>query len=260
MSSDLDPEALAHRVSGTWGRSMTVLEATGSTMDDAAAASRDGAPDGHVIVADRQTEGRGAHGRKWESPAGTDLYFSIVARPQVDATTMPLVTLATGLGVRDTVSTWLPKRRVTVKWPNDIWVDGRKCAGILVESRMVGDRMDSVIIGIGLNVNRVQWPPELEDLATSLRAEREDGSPLDRAEVLIALLANVERWVTRFLRDGAPVLIDALRPHLALVGEPVRWEDGSGVFEGIDREGAAQVRTAAGLVSLRAARLERIPG
>lgn len=239
---------------------MTVVETTASTMDDAAAASRDGAPDGHVIVADRQTHGRGAHGRHWESPAGMDLYLSIVARPQVDASAMPLVTLATGLGVRDTVHEWLPGRRVTVKWPNDIWIDGRKCAGILVESRMLGERMDAVIIGIGLNVNRTEWPRELAPIATSLRSEREDGRPLERSEVLVGLLDHVERWVGRFVRDGASVLVDALRPHLALVGEPVRWEEGSGVFEGIDPSGAALVRTGEGLVSLRAARLERTEG
>ncbi len=258
MTRDLDSDALAERVRGTWGRSITVVDTTDSTMDDAAAASRDGAPDGHVVVADRQTSGRGAHGRHWESPAGTDLYLSIVARPEVDASAMPLITLAAGLGVRDTVHEFLPDRRVTVKWPNDIWIDGRKCAGILVESRMLGNRMDSVIIGIGLNVNRAEWPPELESIATSLRLQRDGGAALERGDVLVTLLEHVERWVGLFVRDGATVLVDALRPHLALIGETVRWGEGSGVFEGIDPSGAALVRTGDGLLSLRAARLERV--
>ena len=145
-----------------------------------------------------------------------------------------------------------------MKWPNDIWIERRKCAGVLVESRTVGMRIDSVIIGVGLNVNRTQWPPELRDTATSLRAERDAKESFDRADVLAALLSHVERWVTRFARDGAAVVVDALRPALALVGERVRWEDGDGVFDGIDPDGAARVRTDAGVVSLHAAHIEPV--
>ena len=125
----------------------TALDSTESTMDDASEAARSGAPDGHVVLADRQTRGRGAHGRSWVSPAGTDLYFSIVARPNVDPSSIALVTLATGLGVRDAVAELIPGRRVGVKWPNDIWIEHRKCAGILVESRMLGSRIEAAIIG-----------------------------------------------------------------------------------------------------------------
>ena len=256
MTDDLNPERLRALIKGQWGRSLTVLESTESTMDDASDAARSGAPDGHVVVADRQTRGRGAHGRTWASPPGSDLYFSVVARPNVEPSSTALVTLATGLGVRDAAAAWLPDRRVAVKWPNDIWVGRRKCAGILVESRMLGSKIEAVIIGVGLNVNRTKWPSELQDIATSLRAERREDTPLDRGEVIASLLGNVERWVKRFVTDGAPVLVSALRPHLSLVGEQVRWEEGRGVFEGIDVRGAARVRTEAGIVTLHAARIE----
>lgn len=225
-------------------------------MDDASAAARAGAPDGYVVVADQQTRGRGAHGRAWASPPGSDLYLSIVARPQIEASSTALVTLATGLGVRDAAAAWLPDRRVAVKWPNDIWIGRRKCAGILVESRMVGSRIEAVIIGVGLNVNRTKWPAELQDIATSLRTARGEDAPLDRAEVLAALLENVERWVNRLATDGAPALVNALRPNLSLVGERVRWDEGRGVFDGIDERGAARIRTDAGIVTLHAARIE----
>ena len=208
------------------------------------------------MLADQQTRGRGAHGRKWLSPPGSDLYFSVVTRPKVAAASSPLVTLATGLGVRDAVAALLPGRPVLVKWPNDIWVERRKCAGVLVESRTVGMRLDSMIIGVGLNVNRMQWPPELEGAATSLRAERDDDEPFDRAEVLAALLSHMERWVNLFVKDGAEVVVHALRPNLALLQERVRWEDGEGVFDGIDRDGKARVRTDAGVISLHAAHIE----
>ncbi len=260
MIDDLRPERLGELIEGDWGRSLTVQECTDSTMDDASRAAAQGAPDGHVILADQQRRGRGAHGREWVSPPGTDLYFSVVARPLVEPSATALVTLATGLGVRDAVASCLPGRAVHVKWPNDIWVDRRKCAGILVESRTLGTRIDSVIIGVGLNVNRMQWPTELDGAATSLRSETVGAEPLDRAEVLAALLFRMERWVKRLVIDGASVVVDALRPSLALVGERIRWEDGEGVFDGIDRDGAARVRTHAGLRSLHAAHIEPLEG
>ena len=256
MVDDLLPERLRERVTGSWGSSLTVHESTASTMDDAFAAAAEGANDGHVVLADEQTGGRGAHGRRWLSPPGCDLYFSVVTRPAIEPTATALVTLATGLGVRDAVATSLPGRSVLVKWPNDIWIERRKCAGILVESRTVGMRLESMIIGVGLNVNRTQWPPELASAATSLRAESEGDEPFDRAETLAKLLSHMERWVNLLVKDGPSVVVDALRPNLALVGEQVRWEDGEGLFDGIDQDGAARVRTETGVVSLHSARIE----
>lgn len=259
MIGDLDEAKLRERLAGGWGASLIVMESTASTMNDALAAASEGAPDGHVVVADRQTEGRGAHGRAWASPPGSDLYLSIVARPAVEPSSMALVTLATGLGVRDAVAELTGERPVQVKWPNDIWIGDKKCAGILVESRMMGSQIEAIIIGIGLNVNRMEWPPELETVATSIRAERSNDATLDRSSVLATLLGRVEQRVTRLTRDGGAALIDALRPHLALVGQPVTWEDGQGVFEGIEATGAALVRTEQGVEVLRAARLQRVP-
>jgi biotin-(acetyl-CoA carboxylase) ligase len=115
-----------------------------------------------------------------------------------------------------------------------------------------------VIIGVGLNVNRIHWPSEIEHIATSLRAEREGHQPFDRGVVFAAALAHMERWVNEFVADGEQAVVDALSTKLALLGERVRWEDGQGVFEGIDRHGRARVRTSAGLVSLQAGHIEPI--
>ncbi len=256
--NDLEPDRLREFITGRWGASLDVREQTESTMDDASAAAAEGAADGHVVLADQQTRGRGAHGRSWLSPAKSDLYFSIVARPDVAPSSMALITLATGLGVRDAVASLLPDASVVVKWPNDIWIDRRKCAGILVESRMLGSKIDAVIIGVGLNVNRMEWPEELAGLATSLRMEEASHAQLDRGRVLGAVLSHVERSVGSFVRDGATVLVNALRPHLALVGEAVRWEEGEGTFEGIEADGAARVRFRGEVVALHAARLEPV--
>ena len=111
----------------------------------------------------------GGSGSRPRAPTSTSRWST---RPTVEPASTALITLATGLGVRDAVASLLPGRSVLVKWPNDIWIERRKCAGVLVESRTLGMRIDSVIIGVGLNVNRMQWPPELAGAATSLRAER----------------------------------------------------------------------------------------
>jgi BirA family biotin operon repressor/biotin-[acetyl-CoA-carboxylase] ligase len=167
-----------------------------------------------------------------------------------------MVTLAVGLGVRDAVAKWVPGRAVLVKWPNDVWIERRKCAGILVESRTVGTSIDSVIIGVGVNVNRLDWPVELSGIATSLRAERAEGDALDREQVFADVLSHMEKWVERFVKEGPRVIVPALEPRLALMGERVRWEKGAGVFEGIDHDGAALVKTDGEVISLHAARLD----
>lgn len=261
MAHGLDSDRLRQLVSGRrWGQSLDVRATTGSTMDDAAEAARAGAPDGHVVLADQQTHGRGAHGRTWVSPPDTDLYFSVVARPTIEPESSAMVTLAAGLGVREAVGALVPGRRVLVKWPNDIWIDRRKCAGVLVESKTVGTSIDSVIIGVGVNVNRIEWPKELAAIATSLRAERGEDDLLDREQVFSDVLLRMEQWVDRFVSHGASVVVGALEPHLALVGERVRWEDGTGVFQGIDHHGAARIKVRGTMTSLQAARLEPLDG
>lgn len=261
MAHDFDAERLRQLLSGgRWGQSLDVHATTGSTMDDAAEAAAAGAPDGHVVLADQQTRGRGAHGREWLSPPGTDIYFSVVVRPTVEPSSSAMVTLAVGLGVREAVAARVPGRAVTVKWPNDIWIDRRKCAGVLVESRTVGTSIDSLIIGVGVNVNRLDWPVELAGIATSIRAERAEDDPLDREQVFADVLSRMGQWVERFVDVGPPLIVGALEPHLALVGEPVRWEDGIGIFEGIDHDGAARIRIDGTTTSLHAARLEPAGG
>ncbi|MBN8614394.1 MAG: biotin--[acetyl-CoA-carboxylase] ligase [Deltaproteobacteria bacterium] len=241
-------ERLASR-EGTYGRSLTLVAETGSTNDDARAAADAGAPRGHVVVADAQRSGRGARGSVWSSPAGRDLYVSIVERVSLTPRALSVLTLAVGLGVRDACVSILgphAERSVTVKWPNDVRVAGRKCAGILVESSSVGERIGPIVIGIGLDVNRDAWPDALREIATSLAAVR--GAPIDRAEALLTLLACVEARVELLVHEGPEAIVRALRPHLAWVGERVRVDAIEGVLEGIDDEGVLLVRQSNGEV------------
>ncbi len=240
-----------------YGCSLDVRERVSSTNDEARAAAEAGAPDGHVVVADLQDAGRGAHGRRWASPAGTDLYLSIVIRPTIELAALPPLTLAVGLGVAEACDTLLsPGSAARVKWPNDVWLGGHKCAGVLVETTSSGARIDAAVVGIGLNVNRRRFEGLLAGRATSLAAEH--GAPLDRAEVLAVLLERVEGWVDRFVARGPGPVVEALEPRLLFRGERVRIDGLEGRLGGILPDGALRLETASGVRSVRTGSLEPI--
>jgi BirA family biotin operon repressor/biotin-[acetyl-CoA-carboxylase] ligase len=258
---ELAPERLAPLLcTARYGRSLRVLALTDSTNDDAKRDAAGGAADGHVVVADGQRAGRGSHGRSWSSPTGTDLYLSIVARPQRSLAELPPLTLAVGLGVADAVERALGDEllRVEVKWPNDVWIDGKKCAGILVEATSSGGVLGSVVIGIGLNVNRTDWPAELHAGATSLRAQKPGATPLDRAAVLASLLEHVERSVDRFEAGGGEPIVSALEARLALRGQSVRCDGVEGRLLGVAPSGALRIADKEGVREVLAGRLERV--
>lgn len=261
--SALDADAIGAALRTlAYGRSLDVRAQTRSTNDDARAAADEGAPRGHVVVADTQSAGRGSRGRTWSSPAGVDLYLSIVERVPLPLAKIPPLTLAVGLGVADAVDALVGAGRARVKWPNDVRVDEKKCAGILVETSSAGHKPGPIILGVGLGVNRTEWESELSAIATSLRVSRgaRDGTleELDRALVLATLLAHVERRVDRFVVEGPEPIIAELEPRLAWRGERVRIDGVEGELVGLTREGALRVRGARGLETVLAGTLERV--
>ena len=230
-----------------YGRSLTLEPVTNSTNADARVAASAGAAVGHVIVADRQLSGRGSRGRHWESPGGLDLYLSIVDRPALSLPQLPPLTLAVGVGVAEAVEQTLGSAaapRCQVKWPNDVWLGGRKAAGILVEANSQGAQLEAVIVGIGLNVNRGEFSAELAETATSLA--RVSGQRHDRAQVLCRLLLSVEHWVGRFVTEGPAPVVEALGQRLALRGQPVQCGEVVGLLDGVSEGGALRIRTRAG--------------
>jgi len=240
--ADLAPEAILRRLrTARFGRSLTVLAETESTMDDAREAASHGAVDGHLVLADAQRSGRGSHGRPWLSPKGTDLYFSIVTRPKLEPAHLPPLTLAVGLGVAEAAER-LTGARAEVKWPNDVLLGGAKCAGVLVESRASGESLDTVILGVGLNVNRRDFPEGLEVQATSLALAR-GGSSIDRVEALAVVLERIESWVDRFVAEGAASVVAALTSRLAFIGREASCGGVTGVVDGIDPDGALRLLT-----------------
>jgi BirA family biotin operon repressor/biotin-[acetyl-CoA-carboxylase] ligase len=214
---------------------------TDSTNERARELAANGAPHGTLVTADEQSAGRGRQGRSWTAPPRTAVLMSVLLR-DLDAR-QALLPLAAALAVCEACD---EEARVAcqVKWPNDVWIEGRKVAGILVEGR---PQDGWVALGIGLNVDIPEhdFPPELRATATSLLIA--DGArPLE--DVLELLVDALRRWL-----DAPPEdVLAAWRQRDALKGERVGWGEGEGVAAGIDDSGALLVDTDAGQVALDA--------
>ena len=205
---------------------------TDSTNERAKLLAAAGAPHGTLVTADEQETGRGRQGRVWTAPPGTAVLMSVVLR-ELDE----LLPLTAAVAISEA----LPLE-AAIKWPNDVWIDGRKVAGILVEGR---PQDGWAVLGIGLNVTTEDFPPELAETATSLRLA---GVETTRAQVLTDILGSLSGWL------GSPrdAVLRAWRERDALKGERVRWSDGEGIAAGIDDSGALLVETGNGRVTLDA--------
>ncbi|MEZ5284402.1 MAG: biotin--[acetyl-CoA-carboxylase] ligase [Vicinamibacterales bacterium] len=215
-------------------------------MDAVAAAAERGAPHGLVIGAERQTEGRGRRGRSWSSPSGAGLYFSYLVRPTRD---LGLVTLAAGVAVREGIRL-ATDVEADLKWPNDVFVDGRKLAGLLAEGARLGTPDVAVTLGVGLNVREAALPPEVADRATWLA--RESGAPVDRGALLASVLGQLDAIFRRLAEGQADGILRQWRgASPSAHGVSIQWRDGdairTGRTAGIDATGALLARTDAGL-------------
>jgi len=203
-------------------------------------------PTGAAVIAEQQTAGRGRQGRAWISPPGASLMCSVVVRPTVPGEQIGRLTMAGGIAVAETLTPHLPGR-VRLKWPNDVLIEGRKISGILSEATWLGDHLEAVIVGIGVNVRNDFRSTELEQRATCL--ETELGRGVDRRPLLADLLRRLDHWAER-LDD--PALVEAWRGWLGTLGRrvtvyPQLGAAYEGVAEAVDEDGALWVRTDAGL-------------
>jgi BirA family biotin operon repressor/biotin-[acetyl-CoA-carboxylase] ligase len=172
-----------------------------STNREAHDRARGGAREGTVILADSQSRGRGRRGRSWESPPGANLYLSIILRPPICSSHAPQITLLAGVAAARAFS-GVSGLECLIKWPNDIFLRGKKSAGILAEMEGEGSKVRFVILGIGVNVNwsREDFPADLGGTATSLHAE--SGKEISRAGAAAGLFRELEKEYTAFLREG----------------------------------------------------------
>ncbi len=220
------------------GAPLVLLDETTSTNDEAKRAAKAGAVHGTTWVAERQTAGRGRQGRMWIAAPGDALLASVLVRTPCPPAYVPQLALAAGLAARDAVALAAPGVAVGVKWPNDVVVDRRKVAGILVEGVSTGARLDAIVVGIGINVRAS--PPEMTDHATSI--DRLRGTPADRAALLVELLVALDRDLGLVAARGVAAIRARLAAADALLGEPVSSDAGAGVAVGIDDDGRLVVR------------------
>jgi len=245
--SDLDAariEAAMTRASVPWGRPLVIAALTASTNDDAKRAARDGAPEGAAFVADAQSGGRGRLGRAWYSPTGENLYVSFVLRPAFDPKRIPLVTLTAGLAVVDAVAPRVAERRVGLKWPNDVYIDGRKAAGILSEAQVLDAQPAWVVVGIGINVRTRAFPAALQERATSLALA--GATSLDRGDLLVDLAAALFRRMAMLQRGDVRDLVAAFAARDELSGRAVTVDGAPATAVGIAEDGALVIRGADG--------------
>jgi BirA family biotin operon repressor/biotin-[acetyl-CoA-carboxylase] ligase len=257
LPDDLQPAALhAHLRTTRLGRAYEPLATCRSTNDRCARLAREGAPEGLLVVADTQTGGRGRMGRSWFSPAGQNLYFSLLLRPPVPAHRLPPLTLVAGAAIGELLARALAGSGVQprLKWPNDVEVDAgdgrtRKLAGILTEMATEREQIRHVVLGIGINVNQAAFPAELDGRATSLALL--SGRAHDRTRLLADLLGALEPACDQALRDAGANGLARWRmlaglPRPCRVSRPQAEAPLLGTAVDVDAEGALLFRDAHG--------------
>lgn len=204
---------------------------------------------GTVVGAHAQHAGRGTHGRTWSSPHGQDLYLSLFLRDSRQLSRLTVLTLGTALAVQRTCEE--VGISATVKWPNDILAHDKKLSGTLIETSVQGSSLVHAVVGVGINVNRVAFPLELADEATSL--SREAGRALDRCAVLAAFLQHFETM----LELNVAALVEQVQSRLAWLGESVVVDETPGVLLGLTSQGALRLATSRGEKVIVAGRVRR---
>jgi BirA family transcriptional regulator, biotin operon repressor / biotin---[acetyl-CoA-carboxylase] ligase len=238
------------------GRDIRVFQQTTSTNDVMEKLARDGVKEGAVVFAESQTRGRGRLGRKWISPAGKGLWFSILLRPAISPQNATQITVlaATALARAVRSQTGLLAQ---IKWPNDLLLGGRKFAGTLIELSAELDTVRYVILGIGLdvNLNAGELPAELRAIATSLKQEA--GRPINRADLATTILRELDRDYSRLCDGKFEAVADEWESLCSTIGQNVKIHVGDRTIQGraesLDHDGALLLRTQHG-------RIERIIG
>ncbi len=238
------------------GRDIRVFQETTSTNDVIEKLARDGVKEGVVVFAESQSKGRGRLGRKWVSPANKGLWFSILLRPPLRPDEITQLTVASATALRRALHLHT-NLSPQIKWPNDILLNGKKTAGILTELKAEVDRVNYIILGIGVDVNlsTADFSTDLRKIATSLRIEL--GKPLPRANLAVAILRELDHDYARICSHKFSAVADEWEKHCTTLGHNVTIRVGDRIIRGraesLGEEGALLLRSEHG-------HLERIIG
>lgn len=208
------------------GRNFIHYDTIDSTNLMAKKLAREGAVHGTVVLAEEQTSGRGRLGRTWISPKGTGIWVSIILRPNISAYAVSKLTLLGAAAVERAMDNM--GIDAYIKWPNDLVLNSKKICGILTEMSGEMDRVNYIVMGIGINVNMNSFPEEVSNMATSLKLET--GKEVDRKTLLAALLNYLERFYNTFIEEGNfSQVVNICRKKSVLLGKEVKLINGDDV-------------------------------
>lgn len=248
----LSIERIQHQcVAYSVGRRIHLYDSVASTNETLRDLARAGAPEGTVVLAEHQTAGRGRAGKVWFSPPDVNLYASVLFWPRIAATSAAPFSFMASLALTDAIREL--GLSPAIKWPNDVLLQGRKVAGALAEGAAVGDRLEYVILGVGVNVN-VEHETlrhglgEAAQSATSLREAL--GHPVDRNAFTARCLGYLDEWLLRYRGEGDAPLLRAWRERDVVTGRRVEVRDSSHVItgraRGIDAQGQLEIEDSLG--------------
>ncbi len=237
---------------GIIGNEIVFYESIDSTNALAMELAEKGAPHGTVVIADRQAKGKGRLGRTWVSPPRSNIYMSVILRPEIETEDATLLTIMAAVSCAKGVmkSTGL---KAEIKWPNDLMISSKKLGGILTEMKSDPDGIVFAVIGIGINVNsktKKDFPPDIRGIATSIREEL--GKIQSRTFIIAEILKETEHWYRVLLTEGRKPLFDEWKRLSSTLGRKVRVTAGDNVFTGvaedIDKGGMLILRLPSGML------------
>lgn len=250
-SNKLDEMQIAtHLATARYGHKIYHYDEVDSTQLVAHELIRNGAADGTVVIAETQTAGRGRMQRPWDSAQGQGVWMTTIVRPNILPHQAPQFTLVTAVALVHAMSDVCYNFKPSIKWPNDILINGKKCAGILTEMVAEADRIQALLIGTGINVNQQQadFPEELHSIATSMAIE--EGEKIDRAVFVAKYLGYLEQFGDIYVKEGFGPIKKLWEEASSTIGKHVRATTLREVIEGeavgITETGVLEIRTANG--------------
>lgn len=231
------------------GSKILIFPEVDSTNEQAKQYLERDAPEGLVLIAESQTQGRGRRGREWISMPGLGIYLSVILKPQIHPQRLSQLTLLAGLATTLAINEFTPKKAL-LKWPNDVLLNGKKCCGILSETHPTRTGETGMIVGIGINANHLppDFPDGIKSTATSLRIET--GNPIDRLPLVCALLGHLDKQYDTFLNSQEQTLMEKWLENSDLVGKKIAVTHGksatNGTALGLDPQGRLLLRSEKG--------------
>lgn len=235
----------------SYGRIVQYYESCATTQSIAHDAAQNGAPDGTLIVSEEQTAGKGRLSRPWSSAARKGVWMSLIIRPSLMPQEAPQMTLVTAVAIVRAIEE-IVGLEATIKWPNDIMIDGKKMTGILTELQSDPDRVKAIIIGIGMNINHEKddFPDEIQEIATSLKLQ--SGKETDRARLIAEILSFLEIYTEMYVKHGFGPIKLLWEGYSNTAGKRIKAvmlnETVEGIALGISEEGLLEVELADGTV------------